>query len=134
MRKIIFLLLLAGYYSATAQSVGIGTVTPDASAQLDISHTSKVLLIPRMTTAAITSISNAAKGLMVYDSAKNQLMVNMGTAATPNWKTVDATSGWSLIGNSGTSGINNFIGTTDASPIKFRINNVSAGYVDSGTH
>jgi hypothetical protein len=46
---------------AFSQNVGIGTSTPDASAQLDISHVSKGLLIPRMNTAAIASISNPAK-------------------------------------------------------------------------
>src|SRR6476660_226990 len=100
MKKIFFLLLLAGYYSATAQSVGIGTTVPNTSAQLDITNTSKGLLIPRMTTTGINAISNPAKGLMVYDSVKNQMMVNMGTSASPNWQTIVANSGWNLTGNS----------------------------------
>src|ERR1700738_2612258 len=85
---------------AFCQSVGIGTLVPDASAQLDISNSAKGILIPRMNTAAISSISNPAKGLLVYDSVKNQLMVNMGTAIAPDWETIASKSGWNLTGNS----------------------------------
>jgi microcystin-dependent protein len=48
--------------------VGIGTSTPDASAQLDISSSSKGLLTPRMTSAQRTSISNPATGLLVFQT------------------------------------------------------------------
>jgi hypothetical protein len=115
-----------------AQSVGIGTTSPDPSAQLDIRNTSKGLLIPRMTTSAINSITSPAKGLMVYDSAKNQLMVNMGTAAIHNWQTIISKSGWSLTGNSGTD-TSNFIGTVSNSPLLIRVRNIRAGIVDSAT-
>jgi len=55
-----------------------------------------------MTTAAISSISNPARGLMVYDSVKNQLMVNMGSTTIPIWQTIVFNSGWNLTGNRGT--------------------------------
>ncbi len=54
-------------------SVGIAT-SPDASALLDISTTTKGLLIPRMTTTQRNAISSPAIGLMIYnttDSAFN---------------------------------------------------------------
>ena len=51
----------------TAQ-VGIGTTTPDASSVLDIQSTSKGLLIPRMTSAQRTAISNPTAGLLVFDT------------------------------------------------------------------
>lgn len=50
-----------------SQSVGIGTNNPSSSAALDISHTSKGLLIPRMTTVQRNAISSPANGLLVYD-------------------------------------------------------------------
>ena len=117
-----------------SQSVGIGTIVPNGSAQLDITSTSKGILIPRMNTAAITTISNPAKGLMVYDSSKNQLMVNMGTAAIPNWQTIVSKSGWNLMGNSGINPGTNFIGTSDVAPLIIKVNNVKSGYVDTGTN
>lgn len=109
--------------SATyGQSVGIGTTSPNTSAQLDITSSSRGLLIPRMDSATILTIANPAKGLLVYDSSRNQLLVNMGTPASPNWQNIVASSGWSLSGNSGTNG-NAFIGTTDATPLVFKTDN-----------
>ena len=51
--------------------VGIGTATPNSSAQLDISSTTKGLLVPRMTAVQKTAIASPATGLLVYliDSA-----------------------------------------------------------------
>ncbi len=54
-----------------AQNVGIGTTTPNASAQLDIASTTKGLLIPRMTTTERTAITTAATGLLVFDNTTN---------------------------------------------------------------
>lgn len=59
------LLLLS---SALMAQVGIGILTPDPSAQLDITSGSKGLLIPRMTSAARSSISLPATGLLVYQT------------------------------------------------------------------
>lgn len=66
MKKIIScLLLLLQYQLLLAQNVGIGTSAPNASAQLDITSTSKGLLIPRMTGAQRAAISSPAIGLLV---------------------------------------------------------------------
>ena len=47
-------------------SVGIGTTTPDASALLELNATDKGLLIPRMTSTQLASITTPANGLMIY--------------------------------------------------------------------
>lgn len=50
-RTLLFLCLtLVSGASAQAQNVGIGTITPDASAQLEVASINKGLLPPRMTT------------------------------------------------------------------------------------
>lgn len=49
-------------------SVGIGTVTPDASAILDLSATTKGFLPPRMTESERLTISSPTIGLMVYQT------------------------------------------------------------------
>jgi len=48
-------------------NIGIGTVSPDASAMLDVTSTSKGMLIPRMTSGQRTGIASPATGLLVFD-------------------------------------------------------------------
>jgi hypothetical protein len=59
--------------------VGIGTVSPDNSAVLDLSSNSKGLLIPRMNTVARTGIVAPATGLLVYDTDINQVLFYNGS-------------------------------------------------------
>lgn len=54
-------------------SVAVGTTSPNASAILDLTSTTKGFLPPRMTTAQRTSLSVlAAPGLIVYDTNENK--------------------------------------------------------------
>jgi hypothetical protein len=77
---------------------GIGTTTPDASAKLDITSTSKGLLVPRMTAAQKTAISLPANGLLVYQTdAPVGFYVNTGTSASPLWLRVNID--WTKSGN-----------------------------------
>jgi hypothetical protein len=69
----LFGLALATTLSVTAQ-VGIGTASPDASAILDLTSTSKGFLPPRLTQNQINSI-NAVIGLVAYNSTTNNLQV-----------------------------------------------------------
>ena len=65
--KQLFTFLVAVLLTATTYAqVGIGTTTPDASSALDITSTTKGLLIPRMTNAQRKAISNPAAGLQVF--------------------------------------------------------------------
>jgi hypothetical protein len=52
-----------------AQNVGIGTTTPNTNAALEISSSTKGLLIPRTSTASRNGIAAPPKGLMVYDTS-----------------------------------------------------------------
>jgi hypothetical protein len=54
--------------ATTFAQVGIGTTNPDGSAALDITSTTKGLLIPRITTAQRNAIASPATGLMVYQT------------------------------------------------------------------
>jgi hypothetical protein len=66
-RHLILAFLVLATVTTHAQ-VAIGTPTPDASAQLDITSTARGLLIPRMTAAQRIAILTPAEGLLVYQS------------------------------------------------------------------
>lgn len=69
MKRILFLtLIFLSVCSLKAQNIGIGTPSPNASAQLDISSTTKGVLMPRLTTAQRNAIVNPAEGLMIYNT------------------------------------------------------------------
>jgi hypothetical protein len=111
-----------------AQNVGIGTATPHLSAALEVKAIGKGLLIPRTSATSRTSIAGPAKGLLVYDTTTSSFWFHTGTA----WSEMSSATGngWGLTGNAGTNPINNFIGTTDAQPLLFKVNNIRAGYID----
>lgn len=64
--KFLFILIAFVASHSIAQNIGIGTVTPDASAALEIKDSAKGFLPPRMTYAQRNAISNPAVGLMIY--------------------------------------------------------------------
>ena len=55
---------IAASFTSIAQ-VGVGTVTPDASAALEVKSTPKGFLPPRMTTAERNVISTPPAGLII---------------------------------------------------------------------
>jgi len=61
------LLLFLGTCAFT-ESIGIGTNTPHPSASLDITDSTKGILIPRMTFSQRSAIQNPSEGLMVYQT------------------------------------------------------------------
>ena len=98
-----------------AQNVGINTITPDASAALDITATDKGVLVPRLTTTQRTSITTPATGLLVYDTTLGQFYFYNGSAWTAiplsinnSWTTSGTNQYNALTGNVG-------IGTTSPS-------------------
>lgn len=78
--------------SAMAQSIGIGTSTPSASAALEISSNTKGLLIPRMTSAQRLAIPAPANGLMVYDLSTSSTWYYNGSA----WASLGGTASLSI--------------------------------------
>jgi Collagen triple helix repeat (20 copies) len=76
-----FLLAVGVNYAQT----GVGTTTPDASAVLDVSSTTKGFLVPRHSTASRDLIALPATGLIIYNTSTNQLQTNIGTPAAPSW-------------------------------------------------
>ena len=97
--KKIFLLIVVGLCVATATAqTGIGTTTPDVSAKLDISSTTKGLLVPRMTATDRGAIATPAKGLLIYQTdGEAGFYVNTGTSSAKVWTRINMD--WTKSGN-----------------------------------
>lgn len=59
--------LITGFSSKAQVAINTNGSSPDASSMLDITSTTKGVLIPRMTTTQRGNISSPANGLIVYD-------------------------------------------------------------------
>lgn len=77
--------IILGNSSSSSNRVGVGTNTPNQTSILDVNSTSKGALIPRMTAAQRTAITNPATGLLVYDTTRKCLSQQVGTPSSPDW-------------------------------------------------
>ena len=82
---LLFLVTPFFYFLSISQNVGIGTTTPNSSAQLDISSTSAGLLPPRMSTLQRNAIINPAPGLIIFNITTQSLEV----VGTGGWQTIN---------------------------------------------
>jgi hypothetical protein len=70
----------SGTSTTAAGSLSVGVNTPDASALLDLTSTTKGLLLPRMTTTQINAIASPAAGLILYNTTINHPCFYNGTS------------------------------------------------------
>lgn len=129
--KRILILIVALIVNSTLlfPQVAINTTgtDPNPAAMLDVSSSSLGVLIPRLTTVQRTAIPTPPEGLLLYDTdTKSFWFVKNST-----WTEItNSSSTWSLNGNSGTDTAVNFIGTIDNQPLKLKVNNQLAGWLD----
>lgn len=65
--------------SLAQDNMGIGTLTPNSSAILEVASTDKGVLLPRLTSVQRTGIPNPAQGLFVFDSTTESFWYFNGT-------------------------------------------------------
>ena len=122
-KSILIGLLLLVSVTFTHAQVGVGTVTPHASAQLDVSSTTKGLLPPRMTTAQRNAITTPANGLIIFNTTNNTLNIyfsgawyQFSTSLVPGsiatLVTASPTNNGSLVSGSPASGVNSVVSYT----------------------
>ena len=118
--KIIAVLMVSLVFCQTSVGqVGIGTVSPDASAMLEIRSTNSGLLIPRMTLAERNTIPNPATGLLIYQiDAGNTFFFYNGTT----WEPLLSSNIWTTAGNLGTDPSINLLGTSENQDFVIRAN------------
>ena len=113
MKKIFLLLfLIFQIYIVHAQSVGIGIITPNSSAALDISSTTKGMLIPRMTTTQRNAITTPADGLLIYNTTTNELNQRQSSG----WKIIINNDAWTGGGSGNMFNIGDNVGINTAGP------------------
>ena len=140
MRNLLIAALIVVPAFAFSQNVGIGTLTPNNSAQLEVASTSKGLLIPRMNSGQRTAISSPAQGLQVYDTDTNSFWYYNGSAWTELTVGGGGPNYWSL-GSGGSIYNNNpwkvMLGTSDIGPgyvnIKVPVNQTGLFMSETGT-
>jgi len=92
MKHIFFSVLFLFSITANAQ-VGIGTASPNSSAQLEVNSTTRGFLAPRMTQQEAADVVNPATGLLIYQ-----------TDGTPGFYYFDGATWKSGLGNDGSTG------------------------------
>ncbi|TYZ11405.1 hypothetical protein FY528_06835 [Hymenobacter lutimineralis] len=90
----------------TAGSVGIGTTTPDASALLELSTTTKGLLLPRLTQTQRTAIQNPAPGLLIYQTDETPGLYLYGGSSWSLLPNTTQTTGDNLGNHTATQNLN----------------------------
>lgn len=73
MKQMIFFPLLFISCFALAQSVGIGTTTPNSSSVLDLGPSIKPLILPRLSLSQMNGIMSPALGMVIYNTDEHQL-------------------------------------------------------------
>src|SRR5437870_3547887 len=111
------LLMLLGAMCFAQQNVGIGTLTPNPNAMLEIQSSDKGFLLPRMTTTQRTAIgpSGTEVGLIVYDTDDSLFYFWNGTA----WKyypSQPGDDGWHVSGNNVYSSVSGNVGIGVTNP------------------
>lgn len=105
MKKLSFLVFCSSlfYLNLFAQTgnVGIGTNSPDQSAQLDVFASDKGVLFPRVDLAAASFPGGPAEGLLVWNNNAAYgngvgYYVNVGSKSVPNWLRLETESNSSI--------------------------------------
>ena len=131
----LFIFLLCGISFA---QVGIGTTTPDASAELDVTSTTKGFLPSRMTTTQRNAITSPATGLTIYNTTTNCTEFFNGTIwTTPNAQ-INAANDPTFTNNSVNSvssdWIKGYAQSLATSPVAFSAYANAATTLTTGTH
>jgi len=130
MKKIFFFVILV-CLGKTMSAQYVYTIKADSVKITNTCDTNE-LIIENHTQNVPGFLFNTGNGRTIFKQAVVKLNDSMYLIGSDTLKVLSV-RGWSLSGNAGTVDRVNFIGTTDATPLNFRIKNVNTGRVDSAT-
>ncbi|PCJ83108.1 MAG: hypothetical protein COA57_11990 [Flavobacteriales bacterium] len=131
----VILLLISTLILAQGVSINNTGNAPATNSILDVSSTTKGMLIPRMTTVQRTTLTPGVgeDGMLVYDTdTESYWYYDVSATVWIPFLSGSASNngGWRLTGNIGTTAGANFLGTTDAKDVVFKTNNSEAMRID----
>lgn len=124
-RILLFFLLVVQFIGA---QVGIGTITPSASALIDIKSDTKGVILPRLNNADRNNINKPAKGLLIFNLESKAIETNVGTPEIPNWVNV-----LGITGLQGPSGVTSY-GTSNVPTADGALALGGSGNIASGVY
>jgi trimeric autotransporter adhesin len=124
-------------------NVGIGTSTPsqllqvNGTEQLGTASSTRGSLILANTSANSVTVNSSNSTTAAYtmtlpvaQGAANTVLTDNGSGALTWAAPVTSGTAWQLTGNTGTTVGTDFVGTTDAQPLEFKVDGQEAGYID----
>ncbi len=124
--------------TASAQMKFGGNNESRSDAILELSHTKKGFLLPRINASALAAhpLDTAAPGMMIYNQTDNNLYIRKRTGPTSAiWVALQEVAGaggsWSFTGNNSIDPATNFLGSTNAQPLIFKTNNTEAARISA---
>ncbi|PZR29824.1 MAG: hypothetical protein DI535_01605 [Citrobacter freundii] len=130
------LLLVALFLGSTVMvnaqlKVGDNPTNIQKSSILELESTRQGLLLPRLADTTAINALTPPDGMIIYLNADNSLRLR----SNGSWKKIadlsEASSNWSLKGNSGTDSTVNFMGTVDGKPLIMKTNNTERLRINS---
>jgi hypothetical protein len=141
MKRILLIIALVATAAGSAFAqikLGDNPGNLNANALLELESSSKGLLLPRMTTAQVATMTSPPDGMMVFNTDSTCICIRRSGV----WRSLCAEGNgqpWSTTGNSNTDPTSNFVGTKDNQALVFRTNNaevmrmLTSGNIGIGT-
>jgi hypothetical protein len=141
MKRILLIIALVATAAGSAFAqikLGDNPGNLNQNALLELESSSKGLLLPRMTTAQVATMTSPPDGMMIFNTDSTCICIRRSGV----WRSLCAEGNgqpWSTTGNSNTDPTSNFVGTKDNQSLVFRTNNaevmrmLTSGNIGIGT-
>lgn len=129
MRILLFLATLLATFTLPAQNVGIGTQHP--LSKLHIAGDLRIDSLAARDSGVVVHNKNGLLRSVRFTGKRQDVLRGDGTFQSLAASAVVA-EGWTTTGNTGI-GMDNFLGTIDDQPLRFRVNNIPAGSIQTSS-